>query len=101
MTTAVVTAYILLSGFLVFQRVMRRGEQARSLKPLPADRGSTKILDVALPRVGPQRRGCRLQRATTPAPGPAKPWSRNRSATRYTWDFAHRLPSAIMVGVLP
>jgi protein-S-isoprenylcysteine O-methyltransferase len=47
MTTTVVIAYVLLSGFLVLQRVMRRGEPARSLQPLPADRGSTKLLGAA------------------------------------------------------
>ena len=40
----IVVAYALLGGFLVLQRVMRRGEQARSLRPPPADRGSTRLL---------------------------------------------------------
>jgi protein-S-isoprenylcysteine O-methyltransferase Ste14 len=47
MPTTVVVASVLLGGFLVLQRVMRRGEQARSLRPLPADRGSTRLLAVA------------------------------------------------------
>jgi protein-S-isoprenylcysteine O-methyltransferase Ste14 len=47
MPTTIVTAYALLGGFLVLQRVMRRGEQARSLRPPPADRGSTRLLGVA------------------------------------------------------
>jgi protein-S-isoprenylcysteine O-methyltransferase len=47
MTTTVVAAYVLLGGFLILQRVMRRGEEARSLRPSPADRGSTKLLGGA------------------------------------------------------
>jgi protein-S-isoprenylcysteine O-methyltransferase len=47
MPATVVAAYVLLGGFLVLQRVMRRGEQARSLRPPPADRGSTRLLGVA------------------------------------------------------
>ena len=47
MTTALITAYVLLGGFLVLQRVMRRGEEARSLRATPADRGSTRRLGVA------------------------------------------------------
>jgi protein-S-isoprenylcysteine O-methyltransferase len=47
MPTTVVAAYVLLGGFLVLQRMMRRGEQARSLRPPPADRGSTRLLGVA------------------------------------------------------
>jgi protein-S-isoprenylcysteine O-methyltransferase Ste14 len=47
MTATVVAAYVLLGGFLVLQRVMRRGEQARSLRAPPADRGSTRLLGVA------------------------------------------------------
>jgi protein-S-isoprenylcysteine O-methyltransferase len=42
-----VIAYLLLSGFLVVQRVMRRGGQARSLRTLAADRGSTRLLGAA------------------------------------------------------
>jgi hypothetical protein len=42
-----VVAWSLLVGFLVLQRVMRRGEQARSLQALPADRGSTRLLGAA------------------------------------------------------
>jgi protein-S-isoprenylcysteine O-methyltransferase len=40
-------AWSLLVGFVVLQRVMRRGEQARSLKASAADRGSTKLLGAA------------------------------------------------------
>jgi protein-S-isoprenylcysteine O-methyltransferase len=47
MPTAVLVAFVLLVGFLILQRVMRRGEQARSLRPLPADRGSTRLLGAA------------------------------------------------------
>ena len=47
MPTPVVVAFALLGGFLVLQRVMRRGEQARSLRPPPADRGSTRLLGAA------------------------------------------------------
>jgi protein-S-isoprenylcysteine O-methyltransferase len=44
---AVVVAFVLLGGFLVLQRVLRRGEQARSLQPSAADRGSTQLLGAA------------------------------------------------------
>jgi protein-S-isoprenylcysteine O-methyltransferase len=47
MPTAVLVAYALLGGFLILQRVLRRGEQARSLRPPPADRGSTWLLGAA------------------------------------------------------
>jgi protein-S-isoprenylcysteine O-methyltransferase len=47
MLTPIVVAYVLLGGFLVLQRVMRRGEEARSLRPPPADRGSTRLLGAA------------------------------------------------------
>jgi protein-S-isoprenylcysteine O-methyltransferase len=40
-------AWSLLVSFLVLQRVMRRGEEARSLRPPPADRGSTQLLGGA------------------------------------------------------
>jgi protein-S-isoprenylcysteine O-methyltransferase len=40
-------AWSLLVSFLVLQRAMRRGEEARSLRPLPADRGSTRLLGAA------------------------------------------------------
>jgi protein-S-isoprenylcysteine O-methyltransferase len=43
----VIVAFALLGGFLVVQRIVRRGEQARSLRPLPADRGSTRLLGAA------------------------------------------------------
>ena len=42
-----VVAWSLLVGFLVLQRVMRRGEEARSLQASAADRGSTKLLGAA------------------------------------------------------
>jgi protein-S-isoprenylcysteine O-methyltransferase Ste14 len=47
MPTAVVVAFTLLCGFLVLQRVLRRGEQARSLRPPQTDRGSTQLLGAA------------------------------------------------------
>jgi protein-S-isoprenylcysteine O-methyltransferase len=47
MSTAVVVAFALLGGFLVLQRVMRRGEQARSLQASPADCCSTRLLGAA------------------------------------------------------
>jgi protein-S-isoprenylcysteine O-methyltransferase len=40
-------AWSLLVSFLVLQRVMRRGEEARSLRPPPADRGTTRLLGAA------------------------------------------------------
>jgi protein-S-isoprenylcysteine O-methyltransferase len=40
-------AWSLLVSFLVLQRVLRRGGQARSLQPPPADRGSTRLLGAA------------------------------------------------------
>jgi len=40
-------AWSLLVSFLVFQRVLRRGEEARSLQASAADRGSTKLLGAA------------------------------------------------------
>jgi len=40
-------AWSLLVSFLVLQRVMRRGEPARSLQAPPADRGSTRLLGAA------------------------------------------------------
>ena len=43
----IVVAWSLLVSFLVLQRVMRRGEPARSLQALPADRGSTRLLGAA------------------------------------------------------
>ena len=42
-----VVAWSLLVSFLVLQRVMRRGEEARSLRASAADRGSTKLLGAA------------------------------------------------------
>jgi protein-S-isoprenylcysteine O-methyltransferase len=40
-------AWSLLVSFLVLQRVMRRGEEARSLRASAADRGSTRLLGAA------------------------------------------------------
>jgi protein-S-isoprenylcysteine O-methyltransferase len=40
-------AWSLLVSFLVLQRVMRRGEEARSLRPPQEDRGSTRLLGAA------------------------------------------------------
>src|SRR5262249_53208208 len=40
-------AWSLLVGFVVLQRALRRGEQARSLRAPPADRGSTRLLGAA------------------------------------------------------
>ena len=40
-------AWLLLVGFVVLQRALRRGEPARSLRPTAADRGSTKLLGAA------------------------------------------------------
>ena len=42
-----VVAWSLLVSFLVLQRVMRRGEEARSLQASAADRGSTRLLGAA------------------------------------------------------
>jgi hypothetical protein len=42
-----VVAWSLLVSFLVLQRVMRRGQPARSLQAPPADRGSTRLLGAA------------------------------------------------------
>ncbi len=40
-------AWLLLVSFLILQRVLRRGEQARSLQASAADRGSTRLLGAA------------------------------------------------------
>jgi protein-S-isoprenylcysteine O-methyltransferase len=42
-----IVAWSLLVSFLVVQRVLRRGEQARSLQAPPADRGSTRLVGAA------------------------------------------------------
>jgi protein-S-isoprenylcysteine O-methyltransferase Ste14 len=42
-----VVAWSLLVGFLVLQRVLRRGEEARSLQASAADRGTTRLLGAA------------------------------------------------------
>jgi protein-S-isoprenylcysteine O-methyltransferase len=47
MRAAVVVAYLLLGAFLVLQRLMRRGEQARSLRAPREDRGSTRLLGAS------------------------------------------------------
>jgi protein-S-isoprenylcysteine O-methyltransferase len=43
----ILVAWSLLVTFLILQRVMRRGEEARSLRPALADRGSTRLLGAA------------------------------------------------------
>jgi protein-S-isoprenylcysteine O-methyltransferase len=43
----ILVAFALLGAFLVLQRALRRGEQARSLRAPPADRGSTRLLGAA------------------------------------------------------
>ena len=45
LTTAV--SYLLIGSFLVLQRVLRRGEQARSLRPNQEDKGTTKLIGLA------------------------------------------------------
>src|SRR5262245_34867834 len=40
-------AYLLLASFLVLQRRLRQGAEARSLEALAEDRGSTRLLGVA------------------------------------------------------
>src|SRR5215831_1929863 len=47
MPTTLVVAIALMGTFLVVQRTMRRGEQARSLQWSRADRGSTRLLGAA------------------------------------------------------
>jgi protein-S-isoprenylcysteine O-methyltransferase len=47
MPTTLLIALALLSGFLVLQRIMRRGGNARSLHAAPADRGTTRLLGTA------------------------------------------------------
>src|SRR5262249_50615138 len=42
-----IVAWSLLVGFLVLQRVLRRGEEARSLQASPAGRGSAGLLGAA------------------------------------------------------
>ena len=42
-----VVSYLLLGSFLVLQRVLRRGERARSLRPGQEDRGSTRLIGLA------------------------------------------------------
>jgi protein-S-isoprenylcysteine O-methyltransferase len=42
-----VVSYLLIAFFMVLQRVLRRGEQARSLCPDQADRGTTRLLGMA------------------------------------------------------
>jgi protein-S-isoprenylcysteine O-methyltransferase Ste14 len=42
-----VVSYLLLGFFLVLQRVLRRGEQARSLRPSREDRGTTRLIGLA------------------------------------------------------
>jgi protein-S-isoprenylcysteine O-methyltransferase len=40
-------AWSLLATFLILQRVLRRGKEAQSLRPSPADQGSTRLLGAA------------------------------------------------------
>jgi protein-S-isoprenylcysteine O-methyltransferase len=40
-------SYLLLGSFLVLQRVLRRGEQAKSLRPNQEDKGTTRLLGLA------------------------------------------------------
>jgi protein-S-isoprenylcysteine O-methyltransferase Ste14 len=42
-----VASYLLIAFFLVLQRVLRRGEQARSLRPNPEDKGTTRLIGMA------------------------------------------------------
>ena len=42
-----VVSYLLIGFFLVLQRVLRRGEQARSLRPNQEDKGTTRLIGVA------------------------------------------------------
>ena len=42
-----VVSYLLIGSFLVLQRVLRRGERARSLRPNPEDKGTTRLLGLA------------------------------------------------------
>jgi protein-S-isoprenylcysteine O-methyltransferase Ste14 len=42
-----VVSYLLIAFFLVMQRVLRRGEQARSLRPSPKDKGTTRLIGIA------------------------------------------------------
>jgi protein-S-isoprenylcysteine O-methyltransferase len=42
-----VVSYLLIGSFLVLQRVLRRGEQARSLRPDHEDKGTTKLIGLA------------------------------------------------------
>jgi protein-S-isoprenylcysteine O-methyltransferase len=42
-----VVSYLLMGSFLVLQRVLRRGEQARSLRPNQEDKGTTRLIGLA------------------------------------------------------
>ena len=42
-----VVSYLLIGSFLVLQRILRRGEQARSLRPNQEDKGTTKLIGLA------------------------------------------------------
>ena len=42
-----VVSYLLLGSFLVLLRVLRRGEQARSLRPNQEDKGTTRLIGLA------------------------------------------------------
>jgi protein-S-isoprenylcysteine O-methyltransferase Ste14 len=42
-----VVSYLLIAFFLVLQRVLRRGDQARSLRPNSEDKGTTRLIGMA------------------------------------------------------
>jgi protein-S-isoprenylcysteine O-methyltransferase len=42
-----VVSYLLIVFFLILQRLLRRGEQAKSLRPERQDRGTTRLLGIA------------------------------------------------------
>src|SRR5262249_60389116 len=42
-----IVAYLLIGFFLVLQRAMRQGEQAKSIRPEQFDRGSTRLIGRA------------------------------------------------------
>src|SRR5215831_5528140 len=42
-----IVSYLLIGFFLVLQRVLRQGEQARSLRPNQEDEGTTRLIGMA------------------------------------------------------
>jgi hypothetical protein len=42
-----VVSYVLVALFLILQRLLRRGEQAKSLRPVRGDRATTRLLGIA------------------------------------------------------